>query len=508
MRKLLAILLAPLFFILFLLAITLNQVTNTVTEPDVVIGMMNDGEFYDYAYDNIIANMVRDTTEKGIDIEGGLGESAGTNTLMFDDPDAAAVTIIELIETLVPRELVKEKFEESLSSFVPYIRGDTDEFIIDLEVQQRVLAVPDAARDAVRDLDLAQRVIDDLLVPQVNDFSGDIFDEALGIGFTPQENEANARRIFAPDWLETQLFLAIDEITPYFAGEADHFNVVMHFDDRIVIVGQILKAKLGSTDVLYNLVFAQVVDPVIKQTVAQSTSVGYGISLTEPEVVQAFEVIAPREWVREQGNGVVDALVDYLIGTSNSLDYVVYIGDRKAAATGELQALARTKLRATLTVIPPCSSQADALAASQALSNKQLPECNAGGQTAVDVALNTLGPIMDQQVESFVESQVPSEVAYSLSDFESQVGGNFDVVTDLRDQVTEGVSFTEQDLINAMADETDPESRADAEEMLQILADGVLITEENIEENLEPDALEQFNDIRDYVNLGLRLRWL
>ena len=85
MRKLLAILLAPLFFILFLLAITLNQVTNTVTEPDVVIGMMNDGEFYDYAYDNIIANMVRDTTEKGIDI--------ATTTLARNPPMKTSSTI-------------------------------------------------------------------------------------------------------------------------------------------------------------------------------------------------------------------------------------------------------------------------------------------------------------------------------------------------------------------------------------------------------------------------------
>lgn len=508
MRKQLAIVLAPLFLILFLVAVTLNQVVDTVTDPDVVIGMMNDAEAYDYVYDNIIANLVHDTVEKGIEVNSGLGESAAPNTLRFDDPDAAADTITGLIEALVPREFVQEKFEQGLSSVVPYLRGDADEFTIDLEVQQRVLAVPAIARDAVRDLSLTERVIDDLLIPQVAEFSTDVFDGALGISFTRQENEDNARLIFAPEWLERQLFGAIDEITPYFAGEADSFKVVLRFDDRLVIIGQILKDKLGSQNTLYNLVFAQVIDPLIQQTVAQSTSVGFGISLTEQEVTDAFEVIAPRNWVREQGDGVIDALIDYLVGTTNDLNYAVDLEDRKTAATFELQALARRKLETALSAIPACVSPADAVGATRDLAARQLPRCLAGGQVTVNLALSTFGPIMDAQVGSFVGSQVPSLVSYSLSDFESQVGGEFDIVTDLRERVMEGVSFTEQDLIDALADENSPESRADAEEMLQILADGVRITEKNIEDNLAPAALKQFNQIRDYLNLGLKLRWL
>ena len=96
--------------------------------------------------------------------------------------------------------------------------------------------------------------------------------------------------MFAADWLEGQLFGAIDEITPYSAGDADSFKVVLRFDGWIVIIGEILKDKLAREDTLYNLVFAQVIDPLIQQTVARSTSVGFGVSLTEQEVVEALEV--------------------------------------------------------------------------------------------------------------------------------------------------------------------------------------------------------------------------
>ena len=508
MRNLLAALLAGLFLVLFLAAVTLNQVVETASDPEVIIGMVNGAGAYDYVYDHIVANLVHDTVERGFEVNSGLGESSAPTVLSFDDPDAAAVAILGLIETLVPREYVKEKFEEGLHDLAPYLRGETDEFTIDLEVQERVRAVPEAVRALVADLKLTEQVVDDLLVPQIAEFSSLISSDALGIAFTRQEIEETTRAVFAPDWLEGQFFGAIDEITPYFAGDADSFNVVLQFDDRVVIIGEILKDKLAREDTLYNLVFAQVIDPLIQQTVAQSTSVGFGISLTEQEVVDAFEVIAPRAWVREQGDGVIDALIDYMVGNADELEYTLELTDRKTAATFQLQVLARQKLKTTLDGIPACDSPAAVVGAGQDLAARQLPRCIAGGQTAIDLALRTFGPIMDAQVESFVGTQVPSQLTYSLADFESQVGGGLETVKDLRRRVIDGVSFTEQDLIDALAIENDPASRVDAEALLQVLAAGVVITEKNITDNLIPSAVQQLDDVRGYVNRGLSLRWL
>ena len=134
MRKILAILLAGLFLILFLAAVTVNQVVDTASDPEVMIGMVNDAEAYDYVYDHIISNFVRDMVETGIEVNSGLSETSAPAVFTFDDPDAASVAIIGLIEALVPRDYVKEKFEEGLRETVPYLKGETDEFTIDLEV--------------------------------------------------------------------------------------------------------------------------------------------------------------------------------------------------------------------------------------------------------------------------------------------------------------------------------------------------------------------------------------
>ena len=507
MRKVLAVILAGLFLILFFLATTVNQVVDTASDPSVVTGMLDDADAYDYVYDNIVGNLVHDVVSKGIEVNSGLDDSAAPTVLNFDDPYAAALAITDLIETLVPREYVQEKLEESLNGVVPYAKGEVDEFTIDLEVQERVRQVPSAVRDVVTELDLAERIIEDLLVPQLDQFSEDVSTQALGIELTDAEIEAAVREIFEPTWLEGQLFAAVDEITPFFAGDTESFEVVLQFDDRAVVIGRILKDKLVQEDTLYNLVFNQVVDPLIEQTVAQSTSVGFGISLTEQEVVDTFEVIAPREWVQDQGEGVIDALIEYLVGKSNTLEYTVDLSERKVTATEELQELAIAKLTSTFDDIPDCTSPADALGATQDIASQQLPRCLAGGQATIDLALNSFSSVMDTQVVNFVEQQVPSEVSYSKADLDAQLGGQLDTIDDLRARIIDGVSFTDQDLIDALSDGS-TQSRADAEEALTILANGVMFTEANILENIDPAALEQYNDARDYAGTALSLKWI
>ena len=507
MRKILAVLLAGLFFILFFVATTVNQVVDTASDPGVITGMLDDSDAYDYVYDNIVGNMVHDMVTKGIEIDNGLDESSPPTVLSFDDPDADSVAITNLIETLVPREYVKEKLEESLNGIVPYVRGETDDFTIDLEVQGRVRLVPAAARQVVADLDLTERVIDDLLIPQLYKFVDQISDQALGIELTNIEVENAAREVFEADWLEAQLFGAIDEITPFFAGDADSFNVVLKFDDRAVIFGRILKEKLVSESTLYNLVFTQVVDPLIQQTISESTSVGFGIALTEVEVVETFEIIAPRAWVEEQGEGVIDALLDYLVGKSDSLEYTVDLSDRKSEATETLQILAREKLKLALGDIPTCSSPLDAIGASQDLAARQFPRCVIGGQSAIDSTIAEFGPVMDLKIASFVEAQVPNEVAYSQAQLAAHTGGGLDTIKDLRSRIYEGVNFTDRDLVNAMSDGS-PESQDDAEKALRILANGVMITEQNITDNINPGALQQFNDARDLAGTALGIRWI
>ena len=141
MRNFLALGFTAGLVVLLFLVVTANHALNTISEPDVIISVLNDAEAYDYLYDEIIGNLVYDVVEKGVEINSGIGDSSGPMILEFDDPGTAVAAITLFVESLVPREYLRGKIEEALRGVVPYATGQTDEFKIDLEVQDRLQAI-------------------------------------------------------------------------------------------------------------------------------------------------------------------------------------------------------------------------------------------------------------------------------------------------------------------------------------------------------------------------------
>ena len=99
----------------------------------------------------------------------------------------------------------------------------------------------------------------------------------------------------------------------------------------------------------------------------------------------------------------------------------------------------------------------------------------------INMALEAFVPKMDQQVEAFVIGQIPAEISYSLSDFAGQGDGIDQQLEDLREKVIEGIRFTQDDLVGIIAGSDDLEALDEAEKKLTMLAEGVVITEMDIE---------------------------
>ena len=114
MRNFLALVFSAGLVVLLFLVVTANHALNTISEPDVIISVLNDAEAYDYLYDEIIGNLVYDVVEKGVEVNSGIGESSSPTILEFDDPVTDAADITSFVEKLVPREYLREKIEEGL----------------------------------------------------------------------------------------------------------------------------------------------------------------------------------------------------------------------------------------------------------------------------------------------------------------------------------------------------------------------------------------------------------
>ena len=503
LRPTFAVLLAIVFSALFVFALLVSRVVNTAGDPGEVAGLIEEADLYDFVYDRLLDAALSDVTTRGLSVETGLD---GSKTIQFDDPAQAQAAIKSFIETVFPREYVQLKVEEALQGVIPYASGRSDGFEIDLETEQRIDALPEAVRTAARRIGLGDIVLTGLVVPTVRDLSGSITNEALGIELTPGEAEDAALRILPPEWIETRVFSFADQAAPYFAGTEDNLDIVITFTDRVPVTGQVLKDKLNDEDTLVRLVFDQVVDPLVGQFAEDSATLVFGIEITKADIQEAVEIVAPAAWVREQGDGIIDAFVAWLVGATETLEYTFDLSERKTDATVQLEELAFRKLDERVTATPVCQSPAQTVGALNDALQGVFPSCLTANASEL---LNVMRPLVSGAIVNLISNSLPDQITYSERDFRAQLGpGSLDTLDSLRDLVINGFTFTDDDLVEMIAgDNADAQALADARENLDIARAGFVFNETEFTDRMDADQLTEFNSVRDRISLGWTFRW-
>ena len=502
MRPAFAVVLAFVFAVLFIVALLVSRVVNTAGDPGEIAGIIEDADLYDFVYDRVLDAALADVTTKGFTVETGLN---GAETFQFEDPAQAQAAIKAFIETVLPREYVQLKVEQTLDGVIPYVSGRQDSFEIDLETGGRIDAVPGAVRTASARVGLGELIVSGLVAPTVRDLSGSITNEALGIELTPDEAEDAARRILPPEWIETQVFSLADQAAPYFAGTEDDLNIVITFKDRVPVAGQVLKDKLNDEDTLVRLVFDQVVDPLVAQFVSD-TDIVFGIEITEADIQEAVQIVAPADWVRMQGDGVIDAVVAWLVGATDTLEYTFDLSVRKADATAQLQVLALRKLDDQVAATPVCQDVSQASGALSDALRGVFPSCLPANSAGV---IDVMRPLISTEIGRLIANNLPDQITYSDAALRAQLGADsLDTLDNLREIVIDGVNFTDDDLVKAFAAGDDPEALAKARETLDIVRAGIVFEQADITDRLNGAALVQFNEVRDWIGVGWNFRWM
>jgi hypothetical protein len=508
MRSLITILLFPLFVVVFLIAITVNQIASTIASEYLIVNILDDAEIYEYVYDDLLPKLADDIVEREYPVKLGRDRTTIKSVLKFDNPNRSSDGLQKFVNDVVPREYIRREFGENLAVSLAYLRGDQDSFTYDLEIQDRIRAFPSATEKLFQRTQLADEIVGDVIVPVFRNYNSGILDRALGLSFEEDELEAVVFLLISPEWIEHHTTNVAETLVPYMAGDSDDFEYALRFEDRIVISGEILKRKLRNDDVLYQLVFSRMVRPLLGQSMGLAHSIGFDITLSSQEVSDVFEAISPREWVREQGDGITDELTAYLIGASDEINFTVDLVDRKDSATYVLTELVADRLRASLEELPTCATPLEAAQASEDVVNRVTPRCLAGNQESIDVVVDALKAIMRAEVENFVTFQVPDSLNYDHSYFTSIIGGNIQFVANLRKSIAEGVHFTEQDLLKSMGAGNSPSSQRNAQQLINIVSDGLIFTESDILGDIDSASLGQINDIRGYVATAMSHRWL
>jgi len=508
MRTQITIIMIPLFVVVFVIAIALNQVASTISSEDLIVKVLNDAEIYEYIYEDLIPKISDDVVDQEYEIKFDSGAASTVNILKLDDVELNSAGLTLFLNDVIPRDYVEDTVNESLAVTLAYIRGEEDSFVLDLGIQDRIREFPQATEMLFERTELSGELVNDVVVPNFRIFNTGVLEQAFGLGFDEDEVEEVAFLLFAPEWIETRAVGAIEELSHYFSGDSDDFVFVLRLEDRVIIAGEILKNKLRSDDVLYRLVFEHMVRPLLAQVYGLAGSVGFGITLTDDDVVTVLEAVAPREWVRSQSDGMIDELVAYLVSASDEINFRVELEERKASASFALTEMVVNQLRTVLMALPICRTPEELAQASADIASRTAPRCLAGGVESIDVVLESLTPILQSQVQNFVSSQVPDQLNYSQDFFESTIGGNFQFIKNLRVNIARGIEFSDEDLLDTIRVMGNNQTTQPAKNFVEFISDGVIITDVDVIGELNPAEQEQLSTVRDYISTALSLRWL
>ena len=87
MRALIAIFLFPIFLLIFLFAMTINQVLSTVASEDLIVRILDEANIYDYFYDELLTRLSIDLLEREYEVSADRDGYTFVNVLSFDEPD-------------------------------------------------------------------------------------------------------------------------------------------------------------------------------------------------------------------------------------------------------------------------------------------------------------------------------------------------------------------------------------------------------------------------------------
>ena len=134
--------------------------------------------------------------------------------------------IAEAARAVLPPEWARSQGQRVFDEATPYLKGDTDELAVNVQLSDRVDVATAEVKDILAESPAYDLVYDKVIAPKIAERLGDTI-EGLPFGAAVSSNEViDALRDAAPpSWVRAQAERLIDEASPYVAGQADAFQV-------------------------------------------------------------------------------------------------------------------------------------------------------------------------------------------------------------------------------------------------------------------------------------------
>ncbi len=503
LRRIIAVILMLVFFVLFLATLLIGRVQDTIGNPEYLKSELVQIDIYNFVYDSLAIPLLADVLENPEDF---LNDDLSELEIR---PDQDAEEIVGLLRDFLPPEELQWRVEHVIDEFIPYITGDTDEFAIQLELESRVAQWPNLLQARLDALQAGERLTDAVLAPAIEEALEALSDQGLELSITRARAIEIAQEIAPADWIEEQVVIATRAVADYLTRTDEEFTITIQFADRLPRVTAVLKDVLDEADA-EGFLFEELIEPELRKALGSFTEISYGIEISDEDIKDAIQAVAPAPWVREQRNNIIDNVSAYISSESDSLAISVDLQERAATAASELIDLAVNKLSTLIDDIPPCTSPRDALASANDIQTGSFPSCKPATISG-SVLINTLAAPFEAEIESLIVNQIPASFTFTEDDLTDLVGdSSMETIDEIRRWVSDGFTYSESVLREDIVDQGWDFTLDDLDVIRDNLDDDKTFTQVDFTDRVLVGRASQqkdFDRIRDRIGQGRDL-WM
>ncbi|MFC2017723.1 hypothetical protein ACFLTQ_00265 [Chloroflexota bacterium] len=207
-RRIIAIGLIFFSLLLFIPALLLTEANNTAASPDFYNDQLERADMYNFIHDEALPAALDEIEED---------ESSDLPVELADYKS----DVVSALREILPPEWLQEQFESATGELIPYFRGSTDEFTINIQVLDKVDPTADAIIEIFGTQQTYDHLLEEIITPMVMEELGAAVDLPFGVSLSQEEISSAIKEILPPAWIHDSFAEIVRACADYAKGADD-----------------------------------------------------------------------------------------------------------------------------------------------------------------------------------------------------------------------------------------------------------------------------------------------
>ena len=495
-RRFFIIPLGLVFFVLLVLTLVIFRVSETFLEPQFYKEQLAKAGIYNF--------VLSELPTSGIEVLRSKDPDFFSDTLEENPLAIMSLTTDEIVSPIgaaLPPTWVQEQVEQVIDQAGGYFTGERDTFQITVTAAERVKATTQEVEALIRKAQLYGLLFDEIVTPEIDKALAEEGTLPFNISLSGDDLVAAVQEVAPEDWVKDQVDLALDEVTDYMVGDQETFEINVQLAKRADVALAEMKTLLMKAS-FFELLFDEVMEPMLEGSLSQFTELPFGVGITQEETTSALRELVSPSWLEEQALVVIDEAGPYLTGKTDSFQAVIPMADRREVALTIIEDLAQSKLNTLVEGLPECNiGQMPFQGVTPSLD--ELPEC-VPPRIQAEELIDLLDIDVTGEVREMIGSQIPDQLVYTQADLRQALGGpdgesSLEVIDNVREIFGQGWTYTDVELREDLGED----SVGHLDDVRAYLSDGWIYTDVDFRKDLadaeDRAILKDLDDLRDYL---------